>query len=560
MLASFNEDFNSGFSNPLLWNTINGQGVTFSNSGVNLFETSSTDFPYLYSNQDIISTFDNFIEVKFNYYDSGSNFGNGIAITDINPPPGTVMLYPSTFSQYTMFYVWQGPGYPYLHIVTFLCDVGSPNCNNSPTIIYQTNSQDYETHTLRIERQNKSYIVYVDNVKYFQSYESPRVARNIWIGHPEKTMTAGSWANFSVDYIHIGEDGSNNSPLPSPTAPPTPTPTPSTSPTPTPTPSPTPIAALFPYYSQSDNRWAKEIYDHAQSWAERGKQGIDRWGCALTSASMVLKNYGVKTKSGAELTPSNLNNWLKSQPDGYLRNGLVNWLAITRLVHESKQSGKSPTELEFVKNIYVQSSTESQLDSGKFPILGIPGHFVVATGNNGANYKINDPANKTKQNISKTENIITSNTFYPSMTDLSYIFMAYDPSLSLKVMDSNGQRVSGVESEEYLTDDKNAQTSKHLKLLYIPKPRSGDYLVEVLNETVHKAKLDIYFYNKNGQVWSKKLEIFEETDTQFNLRYDSEKILKNKIEHNWKWMWQYIRKWHRWERVWDLRKRWSIGD
>lgn len=562
--AYFSEDFNLGFTNISAWQQVNGQGISFTDQGMSLQASSPVNFPFIYSKNEIISNEDNFIEFKFNYIDVGGNFGDGIAITDVNPIPGITMLYPDTFSRYTMFYVWQGPGYPYLHIVTFLCPISNPNCSGEPSIIFNSESTDYGVHTIRIEIVDGRYILYVDGNKYFESSFSPRVAKNIWIGHPETTTTPGTWAKFFIDYIHVGAVIPSPSPTVSPTTTPSTTPSPTSTPTPTPTltptPSPTPTSKAFPYYSQSDSRWGKEIYDHAQSWAERGKQSIDRWGCALTSATMVLKNYGVKTKNGSETTPANLNSWLKSQPDGYLSNGLVNWLAITRYVHESKLSGKSPTELEFVKSKYDQINTESQLNNGKFPILGIPGHFVVATENSGTSYKINDPADKNKQNILKTENIITSNTFYPSMTDLSYIFMAYDPNLTLKITDSHGQSITGITSEEYLSDDKSGQTGKHEKLLYLPKPKNGDYLVEVLNDTDRKARLDVYFYNKTGQVWSKKLEIFEETDTQFNFHYDNEKILKNKIEHNWKWVWQYIRKWRRWERVWDLRKRWSIGD
>ncbi len=82
------------------------------------------------------------------------------------------------------------------------------------------------------------------------------------------------------------------------------------------------------YISQSDPLWASDIYDLANKWSVYPY--ISRWGCALTSASMILNYHGFNTN------PKNLNEWLKSQPDGYLTNGLLNWLAISRFSNLNK--------------------------------------------------------------------------------------------------------------------------------------------------------------------------------------------------------------------------------
>jgi hypothetical protein len=51
---------------------------------------------------------------------------------------------------------------------------------------------------------------------------------------------------------------------------------------------------------------------------------------------MVFKYNGVKKlPNGKELNPDTLNNWLITQKDGYIGNGMVNWLALSRL---SKQA------------------------------------------------------------------------------------------------------------------------------------------------------------------------------------------------------------------------------
>lgn len=61
-------------------------------------------------------------------------------------------------------------------------------------------------------------------------------------------------------------------------------------------------------------------------------------GCALTSAVMVLRYYGVTTGiDGKEVNSRNLNEWLKSQPRGYVGRGRINWGEVhKRLPNETK--------------------------------------------------------------------------------------------------------------------------------------------------------------------------------------------------------------------------------
>jgi hypothetical protein len=265
---------------------------------------------------------------------------------------------------------------------------------------------------------------------------------------------------------------------------------------------------------------------------------------------MVLKNYAVKTTSGGETTPAVLNTWLYGQPDGYLDGGLLNWLAVTRYTHLSRLAGKSPSELEFTKKIFSQSEVDQSIGSGKAPILGLPGHFVLAYGNQGTNYLINDPAVITHTTLPKTSTIQTSNTFTPSHTDLSYMLFTYDPSIELVVKDAMGSAVAGVLTEEFLQDPRGGKVGPALKLLYIPKPASGNYSLEVMNTSPRDARVAMYFYDTAGAVWVKKLTIQDNTDTQFNLKYDGTKVGKSKFDHDWRWVWQYSRQWRRWLPSW----------
>jgi hypothetical protein len=213
---------------------------------------------------------------------------------------------------------------------------------------------DSNWHEITVRRSLSKYEWLVDGQLIFRSVDTIRNISSLGIGDPENTYGDQSWPQLYIDFIGLDS-------------------------TPTPTPPP------FPYLSQKDPLWGSKEYDSALTWAGIGKDGIGRWGCALTSVAMMLRKYEVKTPDGANVDPDILNTWLKGQPDGYIEPGLINWIAVTRYVHQSYEAGKSPTELEFVRQA---SGTSPTLPA----ILGVPGHFVVAHDEDTTNWKINDPA------------------------------------------------------------------------------------------------------------------------------------------------------------------------
>lgn len=101
----------------------------------------------------------------------------------------------------------------------------------------------------------------------------------------------------------------------------------------------------LPLVKQNNSLWGSNEYDHASLWSSTPT--IARWGCALTSAVMVLHSHGhLHLPDETALTPSSLNLWLLSQPDGYLGQGHLNWRAISRLTSINEQHSTLPA-LEF---------------------------------------------------------------------------------------------------------------------------------------------------------------------------------------------------------------------
>ena len=213
----------------------------------------------------------------------------------------------------------------------------------------------------------------------------------------------------------------------------------------------------------------------------------------MTSAAMVL-NY-----HGHLIDPRDLNNWLKSQIDGYLGNGLVNWLAITRFtrLHDTPAS----PALEFLRKDANNTNLISELENEKPAILKQPGHFVVAKNKTPDSFGINDPGYSDRPTLASYGNSFTGlYTFTPSHTDLSYLLFTIEPQFDLKVFDANGNEITGnIFIEEPLVDDiHGGSETGPLKLFELSKPPAGNYSIKVSGAT-GTYHLDTYVYNRDGE-------------------------------------------------------------
>ncbi len=479
--AYFIEEFNNGYSNPDVWEVNNSGGISFSNSEISLSHFDPYKFPYVRSIVPIVTPQDDLIKLRFRYTNSGGNFGNGIAITDFAPPLNTIMSYPAAFSQYTIFYIWHSPGNPYFHIVTFLCEQDDLSCiEGTPRVIHQSTSADLNYHDVSIYMSDNSYEFLLDGSSIFTSRPSLRQALNIWYGHPQTTGTSGQWASFVIDYIEVGHP---------------------------------PPVATFPYFSQKDPLWASEEYDSATRWADIGKYGIDRWGCTPTSVAMILDHYDVNMPDGSAPNPSRVNSWLKSQPDGYIGPGLLNWIAITRLARDSYKAGHSSTKLEYSRSKSAASVTYPS-------ILGLPGHFLVAHAEDGDDWLINDPNDALRTELSKSSSLVSVNRFTPSLTDLSYMMFVSSGDQDMSLTDENGNPISLDWSEEYLQDAVEGHPGSSIKTALVAKPSTGKYILTVKDQD-SQQEIDGYFYDDKGNVSEQKFVVPAGLEADFEINYAS---------------------------------------
>src|SRR5688572_30899130 len=66
--------------------------------------------------------------------------------------------------------------------------------------------------------------------------------------------------------------------------------------------------------------------------------------------------------NNAELSPASLNDWLNAQPDGYLGEGAINWLAVSRLTQQMAKTLRTP-KLEYRKLAGDEDRKSTRLNS-----------------------------------------------------------------------------------------------------------------------------------------------------------------------------------------------------
>ena len=276
----------------------------------------------------------------------------------------------------------------------------------------------------------------------------------------------------------------------------TPQPTATTTPQPTSTPSAGDIHLDVPLLRQNEGAWASDIYNLYGS--DRIADTIAKWGCATTSAAMVLSYY-----SGVQVDPKDLDDWLAAS-SGYTPKHGVIWTRIPWFAWER-------LGLTLAQPVYA-ATTLSRLDSALAfenenpPIVNVcwkdcsdtneaRWHWVVVIGKSGSEYLINDPSGwLNRQTLGQYPvwgNMVTYASASGPTAPSLWLYLC-SPAEML-VTDSLGRRTgidptTGEEfseipgasyGDEYLSpaDDSGGGTM-HTKVLVLPE--GGIYTVEVI--------------------------------------------------------------------------------
>jgi hypothetical protein len=294
-----------------------------------------------------------------------------------------------------------------------------------------------------------------------------------------------------------------------------------------------------PLLKQNSPSWGNIIYDRAKDWAKYPNFYIKNWGCALTSATMVLNYYGINKidKKGTNLDPASLNNWLISQKDGYVNGGYVNWWAIRRLTSDiNKVNGTSILDFEKITNPPpLLPIVDTHLASSEADIAAVNngGHYVVITGKTGSEYSINDPL-KDYQTLTDYNNQVSSiGHFFKTTTlqplalqltspqssttpNFSTVLINFSPGTDVYLADMNGGLIIGKtpslgdplipEGSSYgyvdplLSDPEGIPNGPGYNELVLPLPTDRQYKLGIWSNSHQSFTATVYGYDKDGQV------------------------------------------------------------
>ena len=254
-----------------------------------------------------------------------------------------------------------------------------------------------------------------------------------------------------------------------------------------------------PYYSQNDDRWGQDEYDAAHSWSE--EITVDKWGCAVTSAAMVLKYYGI------DQDPGTLNTWLKSQVDGYIRGGLLNWLAISRY---SRIFGS--TILEYRRGGSDTDVVDSDLENENPVILETSGedgsHFVVTNGKLDPDYSILDP--ETEENTSLAS-FRSSRRLLPTHTNLSTLLIAFDNDLHMEIPAQGGD-----------INQELPHGGGPFWLYQLDQPADGLYELRFRADNPGWYNLEIYGYDQDAEAQVRRERVYVDGEAVYQFEFNQE--------------------------------------
>ncbi len=265
-------------------------------------------------------------------------------------------------------------------------------------------------------------------------------------------------------------------------------------------------------FKQNDPSWANHIYDHANLWSENPT--MSNWACAVSSAAMLLRAHGYQfLPDGEEINPWSLNLWLMGQSDGYIADGLVNWLAISRLSKIlSDESGNLFPKLEF--NYFKEESSEllvklrDSLIEDRVQIAATNKHFFLISDylTEQHDFSIKDPLFEYGLLSERTDEIESLRLFTPSFTDLSYLLFVLPKEVIFSLADESGLQL---EQPQIITEEISGDVGdqekigEDYKLIYYPKPASAKFNLLLNMAGLSEELLDemkIYLYDQNASL------------------------------------------------------------
>lgn len=296
------------------------------------------------------------------------------------------------------------------------------------------------------------------------------------------------------------------------------------------------VSLLVAPWKQSDPAWKDLEYDHGTAWSENPT--IRRWGCALTSAAMILDFHGIQQlPDGTPLNPATLNEWLKGQADGYFSTGSINWIAVTRLTKLVSDKLQTP-KLEYKRESSLVDVALQHLQKKLPVVLEIPGHFLVGKGYTAdkTDLLIQDPAYAFTHFSQHKVALSSVRTFTPSQTDLSYLLITAPKDVQVEVRDQAGQPLpTSISSSDIITDPIDGKSTPQLQEVEFAKPATGTYQIVVKKPQAGTYDVQVYAYDQAAQPTVSQLHgITDASGDTYQITYKKDGKSKIQKKANWK--------------------------
>lgn len=324
------------------------------------------------------------------------------------------------------------------------------------------NAHTGETHVLRVEAKNNNIKIFTDNTLMIDYTDNNNPIYNGRVGFFVERSGIGVTNSTAYDNLIIKS-------IPE-------------------------ILLNVPDFKQGQVPWGDDNYDHINNT-------LAEVGCTLSTAAMIMRYHN------HDVDPGTLNELLKNTRGGYNREGSVIWPTVAKLTSQTTalNAALPKKKLEWVRiSGATRDDIKNQITLNRPMSIRVPGHSVVGIGYEDNEILINDPWQTPKLNLTNLETsrgaMQRIETFSPSETDFSYIYLVVDQNMGLKVFDPNGNELPGYSflEDPNANDLGNPSSGMTLRVFAFPKPVDGNYEFSVLGTGSYK--LDSYLFDDEGEV------------------------------------------------------------
>ncbi|MEK7559212.1 MAG: C39 family peptidase [Patescibacteria group bacterium] len=293
---------------------------------------------------------------------------------------------------------------------------------------------------------------------------------------------------------------------------------------------------IFPF-NDNDPVWEGDEYDHGNSQSLWCGTTIASCGCAATSIAMVLRYYNiVNPVEGTVTTPSAVNDYFNQNTQcgingcvslGYSF-GDVRWTAVNNYSAEAHKNYGTQKIIYDGGGSYDVSIVTQDINDSEPVILGVPNHWVVATGISGDTFTINDPLySRTLLSDPAYNNTAVQGIrrYKKTNSDFSSIEVAVLAPAQVIITDPDGNKtgfepnssivVSNIPNSSYFFDEALADDTGQrpapppnagVHWAIVQTPQVGQYQIEVIGSSNQPYSFAIYGSDQDANVGFKLFE------------------------------------------------------